>query len=298
MSRMVRTCETPKLHAAGWGGSISVSATFGASIGPQYMEQEEADVQLQVLLRFSTSHCCIPAQELPILTAIHKLVHSFRHLICGQLQGKSKRPSRRTLKRLPQDIRHQLEQLQVPPELLANPKVTTIETDECSYQEAPLGWHAPASGVLRDLCRITNVKADHAAVRQRKSHVSTWMLLVLRLSTSAPCRLRSSTVACQRSCSSTATQRRRSPMAGCPAPRLGPLDSLAAALERFQLPPCSMPRCPPCLTMVRLTALLSGQEPNVSVQGHLADVTRWDMVSSTSVPLTVWSAWCSGGPSG
>jgi hypothetical protein len=68
----------------------------------------------------------------------HKLVHSFRHRICGQLQGKSKRPSRRTLKRLPQDIRHQLEQLQVPPELLANPKVTVIETDECSCQEAPL----------------------------------------------------------------------------------------------------------------------------------------------------------------
>jgi hypothetical protein len=42
----------------------------------------------------------------------------------GCLQGKAKRPSRRTLKRLPQDIRHQLEQLQVPPELLANPKVT------------------------------------------------------------------------------------------------------------------------------------------------------------------------------
>lgn len=42
--------------------------------------------------------------------------------ICSvDVQGQSKRPrqSRRTLKRLPQDIRHQLEQMQVAPELLA-----------------------------------------------------------------------------------------------------------------------------------------------------------------------------------
>lgn len=71
-----------QLQQLGWGGSISVSATFGPSPVSQYLQQD------------------------------------------AQPQCNMKRPrqSRRTLKRLPQDIRHQLEQLQVPPELLANPK--------------------------------------------------------------------------------------------------------------------------------------------------------------------------------
>lgn len=96
-----------------------MSATFGPS-PPQYMQQ---DMQSQV---HSNDCSC---ERMVHLLAASTLTPSSMWIITlpGVLQGKMKRPreSRRTLKRLPQDIRHQLEQLQVPPELLANPKVGT-----------------------------------------------------------------------------------------------------------------------------------------------------------------------------
>lgn len=65
---------------------------------------------------------------------------------------KRPRESRRTLKRLPQDIRHQLEQLQVPPELLANPKVRSCVL-------SPLCVHARQAAASGVSCAAASVSA-------------------------------------------------------------------------------------------------------------------------------------------